>query len=118
MSTDLEFSGDNFDISFTDNDITFAVDAAEVSQNSQIRLQMIAGEQFDDTRVGVPWLTDMVNAQVDFTTKEQIIRRTILSTPNVLSLDSLTVSLDTTTGKASADFSGTTNSLESFGGSI
>ena len=118
MSTDLNYSGDDFDLSFTDNDINFAVDAVEVSQNSQIRLQMIAGEQFDDTRVGMPWLTDMVNAQVDFVTKEQIIRRTILSTPNVLSLDTLAVSLDTVTGEASATFTGTTNSLESFGGAV
>ena len=118
MSTDLNYSGDNFDISFVDNDIVFANDAAEVSQNSQIRLQMIQGEQFDDTRIGVPWLTDMVNSQVNMETKEQIIRRTILSTPNVQSLDSLVVSIDTVSGKASAEFTGTTNSLESFGGAV
>jgi len=118
MSTDLNFSGDDFDISFTNNDVVFAADAVEVSQNSQIRLQMISGEQFDDTRVGMPWLTDMVNAQVDFTTKEQIIRRTILSTPNVLSLDTLVTSLDTISGTASAEFTGTTNGLESFGGAV
>lgn len=118
MSTDLNFSGDNFDISFSGNDILFANDAVEVSQNSQIRLQMIAGEQFDDTRVGVPWLTDMVSPQVDFTTKEQIIRRTILSTPNVLSLDSLVLNVDSVSGTASADFKGTTQTNEFFGGSV
>ena len=118
MSTDLNYSGDNFDISFVDNDIVFSADAAEVSQNSQIRLLMILGEQFDDTRVGVPWLTDMVSAQVGLETKEQIIRQAILSTPNVQSLDSLVVSIDTTSGEASVKFAGTTNSLESFGGAV
>ena len=118
MSTDLKFSGDNFDLSFSGNDIVFSKDAAEVSQNSQIRLQMIAGEQFDDTRVGMPWLTDMVSLQIDLATKEQIIRRTILSTPNVLSLDSLNVSVDTVAGTASAEFTGTTQTQEFFGGAI
>jgi len=118
MSTDLKFSGNNFDISFSGNDVDFSVDAEEVSQNSQIRLQMIAGEQFDDTRVGMPWLTDMVNPQVSILAKEQIIRQTILSTPNVLSLDSLNVSVDTISGEASAEFTGTTQTQEFFGGSI
>ena len=118
MSTDLKFSGDNFDISFSGNDVEFRIGAEEVSQNSQIRLQMIAGEQFDDTRVGMPWLTDMVNPQVSILAKEQIIRQTILSTPNVLSLDSLNVSVDTISGEASAEFTGTTQTQEFFGGSI
>jgi len=118
LSTDLSFTGDDFDISFLNNDIVFAADAPEVSQNSQIRLQMIAGEQFDDTRVGMPWLTDMVSSQVDLPTKEQIIRRTILSTPNALSLDSLNVSVDTLNGTATAEFTGTTQTQEFFGGSI
>ena len=117
MSTDLNFSGDNFDISFNGNDIVFVSDGAEVSQNSQIRLQMIAGEQFDDTRVGMPWLTDMVNPKVSLLAKEQIIRSTILSTPNVRSLDSLNISVDTD-GTAFGDFSGTTESNEFFGGNV
>jgi hypothetical protein len=118
MSQDLQFSGDNFDISFTDNDIDFVTDAAEVSQNSMIRLQFIAGEQFDDTRVGMPWLTDMVNPQVSLTAKTQIIRRTILSTPNVKSLDSLIVGVDSVTGIAEGSFTGTTVNLETFGGEV
>ena len=115
MSTDYLFSGNNFDILFSGNDIVFVDAAAEVSQNSKIRLQMIQGEQFDDTRVGVPWLTDMVSPQVSLLAREQIIRNTILSTPNVRSLDSLNVSVDTD-GKAIAEFTGTTESNEFFGG--
>lgn len=117
MSNDYSFTGDNFDISFIGNDVVFSTEAAEVSQNSQIRLQMIAGEQFDDTRAGMPWLTDMVDPQVSLLAKEQIIRKTILSTPNVLSLDSLNISVDTN-GAAIGDFSGTTQTQEFFGGSV
>ena len=86
MSTDLSFSGDDFDLTFTDNDIDMVSGGAEVSQNSAIRLQFIAGEQFDDTRVGVPWLTDMVSPQVSMVAKNQILRRTILSTPGARTL--------------------------------
>jgi hypothetical protein len=118
MSSDYKFSGDNWDISFSANDIDFSIDADEVSQNSKIRLQMIAGEQFDDARVGMPWLTDMVSPQVSILAKEQIIRQTILSTPNVLSLDSLNVEVDTVDGSATATFSGTTQTQEFFGGEI
>tara|TARA_R110002153_G_scaffold237390_1_gene391539 strand:+ start:637 stop:993 length:357 start_codon:yes stop_codon:yes gene_type:complete len=118
MSLDLKFSGADFDLSFTDNDIDFVDSAAEVSQNSMIRLQFIAGEQFDDTRVGMPWLTDMVNAQVSLTAKQQIIRRTILSTPNVRSLDSLIIGVDSITGIAEGSFNGTTIDSEEFGGVV
>ena len=116
MSQDLKFSGTDFDLSFTDNDVDIVRQAAEVSQNSMIRLQFIAGEQFDNTSVGMPWLTDMVNAQVSIAVKRQIIRNTILSTPNVKSLDSLIVGVDSVTGLAEGSFTGTTVNLETFGG--
>lgn len=118
MSSDYKFSGDNFDMSFSGNDVDFIDGGGEVSQNSQIRLQFISGEQFDDTRVGMPWLTSMVDPKISLATKEQIIRRTILSTPNARSIDSLRVSVDTVDGSASADFSGTTESNEFFSGRI
>lgn len=118
MSLDLKFSGEDFDLSFTDNDVDFVLNAEEVSQNSQIRLQFIAGEQFDDTRIGMPWLTDMVNSQISIEDKKQIIRRTILSTPNVRTLDSLIVGVDDVTGIAEGTFTGTTISNEEFSGVI
>lgn len=118
MSTDLKFSGDSFDISFTDNDVNFVVAADEVSQNSQIRLQFILGEQFNDTRIGMPWLTSMVDPQLSIEEKKQIIRRTILSVPNVRSLDSLVVGVDDITGLAEGTFTGTTDSLAEFAGII
>ena len=107
-----------FGIRFENNDIAFANGADEVSQNSQIRLQMIKGEQFDDSRVGMPWLTDMVNPQVSIAAKRQLIRNTILSTPNIRSLDSLVIGVDDVSGEATAEFSGTTISGEEFGGVI
>jgi len=118
MSTDLQFSGTDFDISFTDNDVDFINGAGEVSQNSQIRLQFILGEQFNDTRIGMPWLTSMVNPQLSIEEKKQIIRRTILSVPNVRSLDTLVVGVDDATGLAEGTFTGTTISNAEFAGVI
>ena len=118
MSTDLMFSGDNFDISFTDDDVNFVNNAEEVSQNSQIRLQFIAGEQFNDTRIGMPWLTSMVDPQVSIEEKKQFIRRAILSVPEVRSLDTLVVGVDSVTGLAEGTFTGTTVSNAEFAGVI
>ena len=115
MSADLSFSGDNFDLTFSDNDIDMVSGGAEVSQNSAIRLQFIAGEQFDDTRVGVPWLTDMVSPQVSMVAKNQILRRTILSTPGARTLDSFNTAVDTVTGRPQTEFAGTTENNEFFG---
>ena len=115
MSTDLSFSGDDFDLTFSDNDIDMVSGGAEVSQNSAIRLQFIAGEQFDDTRVGVPWLTDMVSPQVSMVAKNQVLRRTILSTPGARTLDSFSTSVDTVTGRPQTEFTGTTEDNEFFG---
>ena len=115
MSKDLSFTGDNFDLAFKDNDVNFVTGAAEVSQNSAIRLQFILGEQFDDTRVGVPWLTDMVSPQVSMVAKNQILRRTILSTPNARSLDTFSTAVNSVTGRPETEFTGTTESNEFFG---
>jgi hypothetical protein len=114
---DLQFSGNNWDASQDKNDIVFVLDAAEVSQNSAIRLQFILGEQFDDTRVGVPWLTDMVSPAVGMDAKREIIRRTILNTYGVKSLEKLTLDVDAN-GNGTIQFEGTTENNEYFSGTV
>jgi len=114
---DLQFSGDNWDASQNKNDIVFVSGPAEVSQNSAIRLQFILGEQFDDTRVGVPWLTDMVSTTIDIDAKREIIRRIIIDTESVKSLEKLDLNVDVN-GNGSINFEGTTENNEYFSGSI
>jgi len=114
---DLYFSGNNWDASQSKNDIVFVSNANEVSQNSKIRLQFILGEQFDDTRVGVPWLTDMVSTMVGIDAKREIIRSTILETFGVKSLETLTIDSDLQ-GSGTIKFEGTTENDEYFGGTI
>lgn len=76
------------------------------TQNSRFRLQIIRGEMFDDTRQGVPWLTDMVSPDVSIQAKKQILRSVIMGTPGAISVDelSMTVAND---GKATVKWSGT-----------
>jgi len=114
---DLKIAGDNWDISQDKNDLVFVSGAVEVSQSSAIRLQFILGEQFDDTRVGVPWLTDMVSTQVGIDAKREIIRRTILRTFGVKSLESLKLDVDVN-GNGKITFEGTTENNEFFSGAI
>lgn len=111
--------GDIWDLQFDINgDLQFLNGPAEVSQNSAFRLQILAGELFEDTRQGVPWLTDMVDPRVSIDAKKQILRSTILSTPNVRSLDELRLSVEQGTGRAVGTFKGTTISNEEFSGAV
>ena len=76
------------------------------NQNSKFRLNIIAGEMFDDTRQGVPWLTDMVSPNVSIQAKKQILRSVILGTPGAISVDSMTMDVSTD-GQASVKWTGT-----------
>lgn len=115
--TDFKLN-DNWDIEFTSSgDIELIDGAEECTQNSKFRTQTIFGEMFDDTRKGVPWLTDMVSPSLDIDTKKRILERVILSTPNAVKLNFIEVSVDTS-GKAFCNYEGITTNGESFEGSI
>lgn len=101
--TDLYLTDD--DLKITDNDLTLTpriVD--EAAQSAKLRLQLLSGEVFDDTRLGAPWLTDMVSPQVDIETKRLILRRTITGSAQFGSLVSLRVGVDTVSGSAVAQY--------------
>lgn len=113
--TQLSLTGEEWDLSFDDTgDLVEASGPQETTENSKFRLQIIAGELFEDERPGVPWLTDMVDPRVSIDAKKQILRATILSTPGVQSLDSLTLAVNDTTGTAEVAFSGTATNGEAF----
>jgi hypothetical protein len=120
--SDFRLNTASWDIEFTaDGDIEIIDGAVETTQNSKFRLQIIQGECFDDTRIGMPWLTDMVNPQVSVAAKKQILRNVIMSTPNAVSLDSLVIALENSDNSlAICTFKGTasdgaefTNTIES-----
>ncbi|MGL4600283.1 MAG: hypothetical protein ACRCVE_02000 [Plesiomonas sp.] len=72
---------------------------------------------FDDTRQGMPWLTDMVNPELDISAKKRIIERVILSTPGALRVTSMEVGVDRD-GLATARWEGICDNGERFGDGI
>lgn len=104
-----------WDSTQTKGDIVFVEGAKEVSQSSKVRLLFIHGEQFDDTRVGTPWLTDLTSTLVSISVKREIIRRIVFETQGVKTIDNLEVELDTK-GGLKLNWSGKTKSNEFFKG--
>lgn len=117
MRSDLALSSGAWDLIIT-NDIALTENAAMTTQDSKFGLQTIQGEVFDDTRIGVPWLTDMVSPQVSIAAKKQILRDTIMSTPGATELTSIDVAVNNDSGIAECNFTGITDNGEIFEGSI
>lgn len=117
MRSDFQLDSQGWDLVVTD-DIALVENAAMTSQDSKFSLQLIRGEVFDDTRLGVPWLTDMVNQQVSIAARKQILRDTIMRTPGAVELTSLDVAVDNQTGIASCTFEGITDNGGIFGSSV
>jgi hypothetical protein len=91
---DLKFSGEAlspWDSKQFQGDLVFVEGGEEVSQNSKIRLLVLFGEQFDDTRVGTPWLSDLTSTLVSIDAKRAILRKIIADTYGAKSIDSLEV---------------------------
>lgn len=117
--TQLALDSQSWDLQFDESgDLLEIEGAAETTQNSKFRLQIIAGELFEDSRPGVPWLTDMVDPRVSIDAKKQILRSVILSTPGAVSLESLIVGVDQANGLAECSFSGTAQDGTTFGATI
>lgn len=117
MRSDLELDSDEWDLVITD-DIGIVENAAMTSQDSKFSLQLIQSEVFDDNRIGMPWLTDMVSPQVSIAAKKQIIRDIIMTTPGAIEITRLEVVVDNESGIASAVFEGITDNGDVFGSSI
>ena len=111
---DFYLNPETWDIEFDNlGDIPIVTGPEETTQNSRFRTQIIAGEMFDDTRKGVPWLTDMVSPALTLEAKKRILERVILSTPGAVRLNYINISVDED-GKATCDYEGVTVSGETF----
>ncbi|MGL4470290.1 MAG: hypothetical protein ACRCYD_09495 [Plesiomonas sp.] len=115
---DFKLNPDSWDIEFTNSgDIEIIEGQQETNQNSKFRLQTIQGEMFDDTRQGMPWLTDMVNPELDISAKKRILERVILSTPGSLRITSMEVGVDEN-GMATAQWTGICSDGSPFSGNF
>lgn len=89
---DFYLNPETWDLEFTNTgDIEVITGARETNQNSKFRLQIIQGEMFDDTRQGMPWLTDMVNPAIDVAAKKRILERVIMSTPGAVAINRIDI---------------------------
>lgn len=110
--TDDDLTVTDFDLQLTQRPID------EAAQSAKLRLQLLAGEVFDDIRLGVPWLTDMVDPRVDIETKRLILRRAITGSAEFSSMLSLRVGVDTDSGSAVAQYTATASDGNEFEGAI
>lgn len=117
MRSDFELDSNGWDLVITD-DIGIVENDAMTSQDSKFSLQLIQGEAFDDNRLGVPWLTDMVSPQVSIAAKKQIIRDVIMSTHGAMELTNIEIAVDTDSAIATCEFEGITDNGEIFGSSL
>lgn len=78
-------------IDWTINDLAVPIRLVEgvdaIVQNMRIRLRFFLGEWFLDQRLGVPWIQRIFVASPDIRDVDQILRRVILSTPGIASVD-------------------------------
>lgn len=117
MRSDFKLDAGSWDFVIT-NDIALTENAAMTTQDSKFILQTIQGEVFDDNRLGMPWMTDMVSPQVSIAAKKQLIRDKIMSTPGALEITSINVVVDNDSGIAGCTFSGITDNGEIFEGGL
>ena len=87
MASDLRLDLQDIDLESTDGDLDLVADDYEIPQSCQIRLLTIAGEQFDNTAVGLPWMHLMSDSGTADNVKRALLVREILQTPGVKKLD-------------------------------
>lgn len=85
------------DISFGLGLSDYAKDAEAVAQNVKTRLLLLAGEWFLDAGAGLPYLRDVVKKPANVALAESLIKRRILETDGVASIDSFSLSFDSAT---------------------
>lgn len=92
---DLLFAADaDLDVSAG---LQFTSGSAAVAQGIRIRIQTFRGEWFLDLDTGVPYYQDLLGARFNDARARAAFRDTILSTPGVAKLLSLTVAFDRST---------------------
>ncbi len=70
----MDFSINNRDLEIAQGDFLLcATDTDAVAQALSIRLKTFAGEWFLDTRVGIPYLTDILGKKIN----ERLLRKTV-----------------------------------------
>jgi hypothetical protein len=98
------------DIRLVDGDLLLLDGADAVAQRLAIGLQTYQGEWFLDDRVGVPYLQRILVKNPNVSDVSDVLRRAILATPGVVSLDRFDLALGGASRTARLSFAASTTS--------
>lgn len=88
-----------------DGEAAVLVDGREaIAQHLRIRLRFFLGEWFLDERQGIPFYRDILVKNPSRRLVESILKRVIVDTPGVDSLDKFELSIDAATRSATVSF--------------
>ena len=77
--------------------LRYVEDDAATAQEIKTRILFFRGENFMDTREGVPYYTEILEKGVDLARVREIFRKVIASVPSVVDVPLLSLDLDRTT---------------------
>lgn len=93
------------DIDLSTGDLRFVTGADAVEQHLRIRLRIYLGAWFLDTRVGIPYYSQILVKNPNLAAIESVYRRAITDTPGVDSLERIDLTFDTSTRRLDLTFS-------------
>lgn len=102
---DLKLDELTHDLQVTDYDLTFVNGIELVAQQLKIRLWFFHAEWYLDTSVGIRFFEDVLVKNPDLGSIENLLKETILSTPNVNSILEFTLNYDNSLRKLTVTFS-------------
>lgn len=85
-----------------------------IVQRVWCRLQVEVGEWYLDQRQGTPWYSRVLTKGVTSSTVSRLVRRVVLDTPGVESVEEISVTLNKTARTATITMAGTTDIGSSF----
>lgn len=110
--SDIALDTATHDILITNHEITLVTGAAAIQQQLRIRMQFFLGEWFLDTREGIPYYRDILIKNPSLSIIRDIFRKAIITTPGIVSVDQLDVSVDSKTRTATVSFRATLDTGE------
>lgn len=109
MLRDLELDTVDHDLTISPFDLGLVSGAARVAQQVKIRLWFFLGEWFLDVRDGVPYYRDILVKRPERDVVEGIFRGEIESTPNVRTVDQLSLDFDSLGRRLDVQFTAQTD---------
>lgn len=106
--SDILLNTETNDIELVGGDLSLTEGKSAVAQHIKQRLQLLFGEHYLDTRVGVPYREQIIRKNPDLQVADAILKQTIIDTPGVVQLKSFTLGLDSANRIMNVSFSAIT----------